>query len=132
MTRSPTVISIAVALLLVSVPAESHHSYAGYERRLVEIEGVVESLDWANPHVILRVRGTDGALYTAEWLSLRHMSRVGITREMVTTGERVVISGLRKRDELTLVNIHSIRRSSDGWSWRNSSQDLGAPLRVTP
>jgi hypothetical protein len=45
----------------------AHHSYAAYETdRMGESEGVSDEFAVMSPHSLLKVRGADGRLYTAE------------------------------------------------------------------
>jgi hypothetical protein len=99
--------------------AAAHHSYAAYHvDQLVEIEGVIEGLEWVNPHSLLKVRSED-TLYTFEWVAAAMMKRRGLDHDSLKTGDRVIASGNPRRDiaESGILNLKSVRRPADGWNW---------------
>ena len=58
----------ALVTMLYSSSTHAHHSYgAYYENKTVTIEGTIESLRFANPHVTFELRTDAGDIYTAEW-----------------------------------------------------------------
>jgi len=80
--------------------AHAHHSTAlVYDRggALVEAEGVITEVAWANPHVRFKMRGAgaDGVerLWDIESNSVSIVSRFGLTAEVVATGTRVKVAG---------------------------------------
>jgi hypothetical protein len=111
------------AVLLTAVAGTSvaaHHSYAAYDRdRIIDVEGVVGSFEWISPHSFLRVKADDGRLYIGEWRAAAAMQRIGVEKDTIRAGDRVVMSGNPKRDiEVSgIVNITSVRRLSDGLKW---------------
>jgi hypothetical protein len=115
-------------LLIVAVAgttAVAHHSYAAYHLdRLIEVEGVLETLEWRNPHSFIKVSADDGRLYTGEWQAASAMERRGIGSDTLQQGDRIVIGGNPKRDidESGIVNVKSVRRPKDGWSWPASAR----------
>jgi hypothetical protein len=67
---------LAVAL---GAPAFAHHSYAAFDRdENVSVDGVIESVDWNNPHVSIVVRRNDGVTYEAQWTNVSRLERMGI------------------------------------------------------
>ena len=113
------VVGVVIAGMMMGSAAAAHHSYAAYHRdQIVEIEGVIEALEWINPHSLLKVR-TENALYTFEWLAAAAMARRGVERDTLKTGDRVIVSGNPHRDiaENGVVNLKSVRRPADGWNW---------------
>jgi hypothetical protein len=117
MTR---VMCAALLIALAGTSAVAHHSYAAYERgRLIEVEGVLETFEWMNPHAFLKVRGDDGRLYIGEWRGATAMERTGVDKDTLRRGDRLVLGGNPKRDieESGIVNIKSVRRPADGWKW---------------
>jgi hypothetical protein len=100
--------------------SSAHHSYSAFDlQRLVEIDGVLEELVWVSPHSIFKIRSDDGRLYSGEWRAPIAMQRVGMTRDTLRTGERIVLVGNPRRDidESGILNVKSIRRTSDGGQW---------------
>ena len=100
--------------------AAAHHSYAAYHRdQIVEIEGVIEALDWINPHSLLKIRTAD-TLYTFEWLAASAMAAARRrARHVEARAIRVIATGNPHRDiaENGVVNLKSVRRPADGWNW---------------
>jgi uncharacterized protein DUF6152 len=110
---------LVVAGMLMGGAAAAHHSYAAYHLdQMVEVDGVIESLEWVNPHSLLKVR-TGDALYTFEWVAAAAMKRRGLERDMLKPGDRLIVAGNPRRDiaESGVVNLKSVRRPSDGWNW---------------
>ena len=113
------IFGVVVAGMLMGGAATAHHSYAAYHMdQMVEIDGVIEGLDWVNPHSLLKVR-TGDALYTFEWVAAAAMKRRGLDHDTLKTGDRVIVTGNPRRDiaDSGIVNLKSVRRPSDGWTW---------------
>src|SRR5204862_6873683 len=65
------VTAVAVAAALVTTRADAHHSYVAYvEDQTVSIEGTIESVRFANPHVLVTIRTDASEVYTIEWQNL--------------------------------------------------------------
>ena len=59
---------VLAGVVLLGSAAAAHHGYDDFFReKRVSVEGVLEELHYANPHVILKIRTDDGQLYTALW-----------------------------------------------------------------
>lgn len=91
---------LALAAAIVVPAAFAHHSTAlVYDRggALIEAEGVITDVAWANPHVRFQMRGAgaDGVerLWEIESNSVSIVSRFGLTAELVATGTRVKVAG---------------------------------------
>jgi hypothetical protein len=113
------VLVIVVAAALGGATVAAHHSYAAYHTdRIIEVEGTLETFEWINPHSLLYVRAAD-ALYIFEWGAPNMLQRRGVTREMLKTGERIVLTGNphRQIEQNRIVNLKSVKRVADGWSW---------------
>jgi hypothetical protein len=102
----------------------AHHGYENFFRgQRVSIEGVLEEITYANPHVVLKIRTDESTTYTALWEGIHGVERRGgVTRETLKVGDRLVVTGSPNRDpsahELAL--LREVRRPSDGWRWRTS------------
>lgn len=82
-----------LALALASAATSAHHSYSAYDRKqTLEIEGVLEVLEWAAPHTLLKVRA-DGKLYVFEWRAPVALQRDGIQRDSFSVGDRLIAAG---------------------------------------
>lgn len=109
----------ALAAVLGGGPAAAHHSYAQYHTdTVIQIDGTLESLEWINPHSLLKIR-TDDVTYTIEWRAATQMPRVGIDKDWLKAGDRLIVTGNPHRELATngVVNLKTIRRPSDGWAW---------------
>ena len=84
---------LAAASLAAS--ASAHHSFAIYDStRTVTLTATVETFDWANPHVQLRLLAEgNGAQPQAQWAiessSPGILQRFGWTRDSIKRGDRV-------------------------------------------
>lgn len=104
----------------ISTSAYAHHGYAQYDRcRKVSIEGVVESVAWENPHVVIMLETAEAGTYRVEWDSLLQLARTGILKPVLSPGEHLVVTGSTNRDPSTKIMtlLTGIRRAADGWSW---------------
>jgi hypothetical protein len=120
-----TGIALAV-LILAAASVSAHHSYAGFydaRERTVTLEGTLEKITYANPHVVLEIRTADSTLYTVTWQSAMWVSRrAGVERETFRPGDHLVVVAAPSRDpasrEVTMVR--EIRRPRDKWVFRDA------------
>ena len=109
------------AAIVFSALVSAHHSYAAYDmKRLVEVDGTLEAFEWISPHSLLRVR-SHGVLYSFEWRAAFAMERIGVQRDSLKAGDRLILTGNPRHDidETGVVNLKSVLRPSDGWGWAN-------------
>ena len=123
MTRLVT--AVAVAAALVTTRADAHHSYAAYvEDQTVSIEGTIESVRFANPHVLVTIRTDASEVYTIEWQNLVQLRHGHVGPTTLNAGDRIVVTASPSRDpeahKLSLVR--EIRRPADGWRWRRTTR----------
>jgi len=107
------------ALLAVAVSARAHHSYAAFDREHpVAIEGDIERMIFANPHVTFALRSGE-TTYSVEWGNLNQMNRYGVTSTTLAPGDHVIVTGSITFDKADhrLSIVKEIRRPSDGWIW---------------
>jgi DUF917 family protein len=118
---------IATAILGTAVSA--HHAHPDFALdRNARVEGTVVSVQFQNPHVLIRVRTADSMTYMAEWQGAyfleSHPELVGshmpVRSDTLRAGDRVVIVGAPSRDTALrgLVNLREVRRLNDGWVWQ--------------
>jgi hypothetical protein len=120
MTRTlPILVAITV---LAAVSAQAHHAHTDFllDQR-VTVEGQLEELRYANPHVLLRIRTANGVLYDAEWQAaswLQYHAHVLLTTLRV--GDHVIVTGAPARDVAfhALVRLTEVRRPRDGWTYQ--------------
>lgn len=83
--------------------AAAHHNWAAlYDVKSdTEIEGVVSSIKWRNPHVRVSFTVDAGTanekVYTTESNSVAALTRMGVTDEVLTVGTKVRVAGYRSR-----------------------------------
>ena len=113
-------LAIVAAVLLGGGAVFAHHSYGDILRdQTVTIEGTLENVLFANPHVMLKVRTDAGATYDVEWGNLIQLRREGVDKEMLAAGHRVVVAGSPHRDAavLKLTLLSRVRDVKAGWQW---------------
>ncbi|MBN1238313.1 MAG: hypothetical protein JXB36_07410 [Gammaproteobacteria bacterium] len=119
--RKHRVAMVLAAAAAVAVPAGSsaHHSYAQYDRcRRVTLEGEIEGVTWANPHVVIALRTDDATRYVVEWASLQQLRRMDVPEKLLE-GDRIAVTGSPNRDpdKKIVTLLTEIRRVGDDWSW---------------
>jgi len=112
MTRTLT---LSLFLLLGAMHAAlAHHSSIGiYDTtRLIEVEGVVTSVLWRNPHPAYTLAVEDESGETVEWRieagSISTLRILGIDRDFIAVGDHVKLAGepsMRGRPELFARNL---------------------------
>src|SRR5689334_16207788 len=93
--------SAAAALLMLSAAsASAHHAYAAYvTENPITIEGDLETIRVANPHVVMQIRTADSTVYTCVWQSANWVSnQAGVTATTFTVGDHLVVNGAPARD----------------------------------
>jgi uncharacterized protein DUF6152 len=120
MRRSfPVVIGI---LVLAGISARAHHAHTDFLLdQTVTVEGTLQELRYANPHVVLKIRTAEGVVYSAEWQGaswLQYHAHVMLTTLRV--GDQLVVSGAPARDPALreLVRLKQVRRPRDGWTYQ--------------
>jgi hypothetical protein len=114
------ILLVAMFIAAAAVTRTSaHHSGANYHLdQILEITGVIESVEWVQPHTLVKVR-TSERVYTIEWSGVNGLYRRGIARGVLKVGDRVVAKGNPRRDvaDSGIVFLRDIERVSDGWGW---------------
>ena len=121
---------VAFACLAGSDAARAHHSYGGFADQVVSVEGTLEAVRFANPHVILTMRGKDSALYTVQWVAAFTLERRGMTPSDLKAGDVLVVSGTPARDPAVheLARVTEVRRMRDGWRWVSNDRGRGPTI----
>ena len=94
-------LSAAAALcfaLLIAAPAFAHHSTAPYDmENPITLKGVVERLEWTNPHAYIYVKVTDDQGHDGEWAveinSPNYLKHNGWTRNTIKAGDTITFTG---------------------------------------
>ena len=101
-------------VLFACGPAMAHHAATGrYEPDgFGEIDGEITDIFWRNPHVrfLISRTGEDGEdeEWEVEFGSVNTVERIGVSRDMVSVGDRVSVYGRMGRDGLTAMFARSI------------------------
>ena len=97
--------------------ASAHHAFsANYDlENKGTIEGVVEEVYWANPHVhyYVSVTGEDGAkvLWDVETMNLSTMTKRGWTKSTLSVGDEVKVSGDLGRNGVHRIWMGEVERA---------------------
>ena len=84
--------------LATASAAFAHHSHPIFYDwcTSITVEGVVERVEYKNPHSILVVRLDDGTAYTVDWIASNNLRRslfLEPARTALTPGARVSVTG---------------------------------------
>lgn len=92
-----------IFLTVCSSTGYGHHSPAVdfITDEIIEIEGVVESVRWANPHVTYNIDVTDDSGETVTWSvesgAVMELRLRGLDRGVIAPGDRIRVAGLPSR-----------------------------------
>jgi DNA/RNA endonuclease YhcR with UshA esterase domain len=98
------VAAAGLGLLLGTLPAVAHHSFAAEydEKKPVKVTGIVRKVEWTNPHsrMYLDVKDAKGAVtvWNFEFGSPNHLFRAGWTRNTVKEGDQITVEGWGAKD----------------------------------
>ena len=87
--------STTLCALLNAAPMQAHHSQAAFDAtKEVTLEGVINRLDWKNPHIYLIIETSDGKggtmLQQIEGLAVTQSVVNGLDRNALTPGTKVL------------------------------------------
>jgi Family of unknown function (DUF6152) len=87
----------ALAIAVVTVPAEAHHSTAMFDfTKSIEIKGTIKQFQWTNPHTwtIVTAEGdaTVAGEYNLEGMSPNYLSRNGWNKRTLKAGDKVTLT----------------------------------------
>jgi lysyl-tRNA synthetase class II len=116
-------------VLIGSVPAGAHHSFAGtYDvSKEITIKGKIVEISLRSPHSFFFVENEDekGAVqrWSIEGASASQFAQQGVTKDALKVGDLVEIIGNPARSMMTNKRARLLRitRPSDGWSWGSKS-----------
>ncbi|MBV8843370.1 MAG: hypothetical protein JO307_11220 [Bryobacterales bacterium] len=103
-----------VGLLLASMPALAHHSFAAeYDAaKPVTLTGTVTKVEWMNPHARFYIDVKDDQGKVANWEfelgSPNGLMRAGWTRNSLKQGDTVTVSGSLAKDGSNLANARQV------------------------
>ena len=103
--------AVFVVGIAFGVPAaQAHHSFAAtFTDEIIEVEGVVESLKFSNPHVIVTFNVTDENGNVTQWLgeggSATSLRNQGWDRDTLSPGDYIRITGASTRNGSPMVSM---------------------------
>ncbi|WP_428096501.1 DUF6152 family protein [Candidatus Rariloculus sp.] len=117
---------------LIPMLSSAHHSFASEFdiNQPFQIEGVVNSIQWTNPHGWLHVDVEENGAtvtYDFELASPNSLIRRGWSRNDLQPGDTVIVSGHRARNRPTVARARGISRANGeavfGGGVRDESDD---------
>src|SRR5687768_170135 len=115
---------VGVLVLISGVAIRAHHSYAEFSDNFVSVEGTLEKMMFANPHVMLTLRAKDSSVYTALWVAAFNLENRGMKATDLKPGDVIVVSGTPARNPAVheIARLREVRRVSDGWVWSRTGR----------
>jgi hypothetical protein len=122
--RSGIILAGAMLAGAGGAPALAHHSYAMFDaKQNKELDGVVETFKWTNPHSYIEVLVTDAKGQTQKW-----GVECGSPAQMVKAGWR---STSLKPGDHVIVTIHPLRSGEFGGSFVQVQTPDGRVLKAS-
>jgi hypothetical protein len=95
---------MAIAALPCVSPAFAHHSFAGVydQSKPLRVDGVVERIEWKNPHVVIALKVKDAGGADVQWVFEMGaprvlMGRLGWAEDAVKVGDHIGVEGFHAR-----------------------------------
>lgn len=113
MRRNP-IMAIWLFVLLASMSARAHHSFASVfdGEKPITLTGPVTKIEWANPHIHLYIDVKDEMGKVINWAiemgSPNMLIRLGWTRHAMKIGDVVTIEGSLARNGSKLANARTV------------------------
>ena len=109
-----SIAAVGLGLLLASVPAIAHHSFAAEfdAAKPIKLTGSVTKVEWMNPHTYFYIDVKDEKGTVTNWGlemgSPNGLMRQGWTRNSMKIGDEVVVEGSRAKDGSNIANARSV------------------------
>jgi len=91
-------LTVALALLVVTVPLLAHHGSAAYEMtKSVSVKGAVADFQFVNPHVLISIESKDDHGEVEKWqgelTSPNRLARAGWNQNTLKHGDQITMIG---------------------------------------
>ncbi len=112
--RARSVILSIIGMLGVASVAFAHHSFAVYDfSQEIEFVGVVDTLNFKNPHIAMTLAQTDenGKTHIIEFVEgapANMLARLGLRPAMIAPGTKVTAIGSPLREDPTKFFLRSV------------------------
>jgi hypothetical protein len=122
---------VAGALGLTAASLSAHHSFAAEfdSQRPLTVTGVVQRLEWTNPHARLVVDATDDKGNVVQWdFELgppNGLMRRGWNRNSLKQGHKVTVQGFHSKTQAHIANARSVKLPDGREVFAGSSFDAG-------
>ena len=129
--RSIAIVAAALGLTAVSLPVSAHHSFAAEfdSERPLTVTGIVQRLEWTNPHARLVVNVTDDKGNVVTWdFELgppNGLMRRGWNRNSLKQGHKVTVQGFHSKTQPHIANARSVKLPDGREVFAGSSFDAG-------
>jgi hypothetical protein len=115
---------VGVALLAAPASVYAHHSYAMFDaQKNLQLEGVVETFKWTNPHSYIEVLVTDEKGVAQKW-----GVECGSPAQLVKAGWRA--TSLKPGDHV-VITIHPLRSGEFGGAFVQVQTPEGRVLKAS-
>lgn len=126
------ILPFAAGIATSVMPAQAHHSIAGVydSTRQVTVEGIVTEFHFVNPHPFVTMEVKNGGGSAQEWrLEMDNrweLVEVGMTRETLKRGDRIIVTGSPAREQAASLYIRKLDRPADGFQY----EQVGSSPRI--
>src|SRR5215472_4333303 len=122
-----------LGLLLASMPALAHHSFAAeYDAaKPITLKGTVTKVEWMNPHARFYIDVKDDSGKVTNWElevgSPNGLMRRGWTRSSMKPGDTVTVQGSLAKDGSNLANARTVKLTDGRSLFAGSASETGDP-----